>query len=198
MPGCLGRIPGGFPIRAGGRSRPKEEYTATAATISAQPRRAHISRSTRPRGGEQHRGQQFRRWYTRCAPALPRWHRPRCRPPIGGPCHIETSFGQVCDDTDLSRIFGSPPPNENQRPRVASNAAIRCRGWNPTTRSSSMSRPRWRSGSRRSTGTIRTRSAHHDQASTSPTTTSDTNPMWRRTVDATGGTKRRLACAAHR
>jgi hypothetical protein len=34
---------------------------------------------------------------------------------IGGLCHIETSFGQACDDTDLPGISGSPTTTEDQR-----------------------------------------------------------------------------------
>jgi hypothetical protein len=33
---------------------------------------------------------------------------------IGGLSHIETSFGQACDDTDKPRISGSPTTTENQ------------------------------------------------------------------------------------
>src|SRR5580700_5875010 len=33
---------------------------------------------------------------------------------ISGLCHIDASFGQACDDTDLPRISGSPTTTENQ------------------------------------------------------------------------------------
>ena len=47
-------------------------------------------------------------------PVLPRWHQPRCRSPNRRPRHIETSFGQACDDADLPRISSSATAAENQ------------------------------------------------------------------------------------
>jgi hypothetical protein len=37
---------------------------------------------------------------------------------IGGLCHIQTTFGQACDDTDKPRISGSPTTTENQSKAV--------------------------------------------------------------------------------
>ena len=47
---------------------------------------------------------------------------------IGGLCHIETSFGQACDDTDLPRISGSPTTTEDQSNVVDHLPTISARG----------------------------------------------------------------------
>ena len=76
----------------------------------------------------QHRGQQFGRRYTaahlRCrgGPGRGADHQ------IGGLCHIETSFGQACDDTDLPRISGSPTTTENQSNVVNHLHTVSARG----------------------------------------------------------------------
>jgi hypothetical protein len=62
----------------------------------------------------QHRGQQFARRYTaahlRCRGGTGRGADHQ----IGGLCHIETSFGQACDDADLPRISGGPTTTKDQ------------------------------------------------------------------------------------
>ena len=63
----------------------------------------------------QHRGQQFGRGYAaehlRCRGGSGRGANHQ----ISGLCHIKTSFGQACDETNLPRIPGSPTTTENQR-----------------------------------------------------------------------------------
>jgi hypothetical protein len=47
---------------------------------------------------------------------------------IGGLSHIETSFGQTCDDTDHPRISGGPATTENQSNVVNHLPTILARG----------------------------------------------------------------------
>ena len=75
-------------------------------------------------GRGQHRGEQFGRRYAAAHLCCCGGTRRRADHQIGGLCHIETRFGQACDDPDLPGISGGPTTTENQS-NVVSHLRVR-------------------------------------------------------------------------
>ena len=89
-----------------------------------QGRRTLADLSDRLHRPRQHRGEHFGRWYAAAQLCCRGGTGRRADHHIGGLCHIETRFGEACDDADLPGISGSATTTENQS-NVMSHLRVR-------------------------------------------------------------------------